>query len=125
MGVLGGPKALAMLCLRMGTYLYRACFPFLGGEGVQAKVWGESGKRGLLDLFPAQLCGMFLSSLLSQSWLSKLCYISLGPSDTHFGTYYKRYFDGENLPKEEFKNHLCYKHIYEMFLFKKIKFKPK
>lgn len=69
MGVLGGSKELALLCLRMGSYLYWARFPFLGGEGVEAKVWGVSGKRGRLNLFPGQCCGRFLPSLLSWSWL--------------------------------------------------------
>lgn len=39
-------------------------FPFLGGEGVEAKVWGTDRKGGRLDLFPGLLCGRSLPSLL-------------------------------------------------------------
>lgn len=119
--MLGGPKRLALLCLRMGSYLYWARFPFLGGEGVEAKVWGVRGKWGLLNLFPGQHCGRFLPSLLSWSWLSNFCYTALGSSDAHFRMYYKRYFDGENHPNEEFVANISIKCFWK----KKKKFKPK
>ena len=32
---------------------------------MEAKVWGVSGKQGLLDLFPGQLCGRFLPSVVT------------------------------------------------------------
>lgn len=91
-------------------YLFWTFFlPLFGRGGVEAQLWGVSGKWGLLNLFPGWLCGRRLPSLLSQCWLSNLCCVSGGPSDAHFRIYYKKYFGDENNPNEEFKNLLCWK----------------